>query len=196
MKKYKIIVFLTLITSLISSCNPSDDGYYNAVYVTIPNLVTIETQSSYVVNDYLYINSFIDKLQTETGQTTPLDLRKSTNNAPSFSFSYLLEKKINATDWEIVELNTSNTNIPLGRLFYGGFYSAYADFNAITNKYELRSGIKLETAGNYRLSFGYNSANVTGVDLSSDSAENDVFINIDSKCNTLNSLGFYEFTVN
>ena len=172
MKKYKIIVFLTLITSLISSCNPSDDGYYNAVYVTIPNLVTIETQSSYVVNDYLYINSFIDKLQTETGQTTPLDLRKSTNNAPSFSFSYLLEKKINATDWEIVELNTSNTNIPLGRLFYGGFYSAYADFNAITNKYELRSGIKLETAGNYRLSFGYNSANVTGVDLSSDSAEN------------------------
>ena len=196
MKKYKITILLFAITLFLSSCNTTDDGYYNSVYISIPNLVTIETQNSYAVNDYLYLNSFINNLQTETGQTTPLDLRKSSNNAPSFSFTYLLEKKISATDWEIVTLTASNTNIPNGHIFSGGFYSAYADYNTTTNKYELRAGIKLETAGEYRLSFGYNSISTNAVDLSSDSAENDVFVNISSLCNNLDSQGYYGFTVN
>lgn len=196
MKKFKIIIVLFTITSFLSSCNTTDDGYYNSVYLTIPNLVSIETQNSYSVNDYLYINSIINRLQTEAGQTSLLDLRKSTNNAPSFTFTYLLEKKINATDWEIVTLTTSNTNIPKGHIFYGGFYSAYADYNLTSEKYELRSGIKLETAGEYRLSFGYNSSSTNAVDLSSDSSENNIFVNINSLCNNLDSQGYYSFTVN
>ena len=94
MKVYKITSLIVLFFTTFISCDTNDDDYYNSEFVSIPNLVQIETQSTYNVGDYLYVNSFINRLQTELNQTTLLDLRKSTGNADVFKFSYLLEKKI------------------------------------------------------------------------------------------------------
>lgn len=192
MKTFKILLLLISFTFL--SCDSDDDGFYNSEYLTIPNLVTIETQSSYAVNDYLYINSLINRLQTEENQTTLLDLRKSTGNAPSFNFNYLLERKVGA-DWVLVTLSNANSTVTEGHLLIGGFYDAYADFDQVTDSYRFRAGIKLENAGEYRLSFGYNSSNA-GVDLRSNSTGNNIFLNIFSPISNLNNEGFYLFTVN
>jgi hypothetical protein len=195
MKTLKNILLSLLFISLATSCNNDDDGFYNSEYVSISNLVEIETQPSYAVNDYLYVNAFIDRLQTEANQTTPLDLRKSTGNAPSFNFTYSLEKKV-GTEWELVNATANNTIIPNGHLFIGGFYAAYADFDTVDDQYKFRAGIKLETAGEYRLSFGYNSGNGEAVELRSDSVGNNVFLNITSAQDDLNGNGYYSFVVN
>lgn len=192
MKTFKIALFLFLFTLI--SCDSNDDGFYNSEYLTIPNLVTIETQPSYAVNDYIYVNSVINRLQSQANQTTLLDLRKSTGNAPSFNFTYLLERKV-GSDWVLVTVTENNTIVQNGHLFTGGFYDAYADFDPISDSYLFRAGIKLENAGEYRLSFGYNSGNA-GVDLRSNSTGNNIFLNINSPTNNLNSEGYYLFTVN
>lgn len=194
MKRIKNIVLALFCVTLVSSCN-DDDGFYNAEFVSIPNLVDIETEASYAVNDYLYLNAYIDRLQDEPNQTSPLDLRKSTGNAPSFNFTYSLEKKV-GNDWELVELTTNNTIIDDGTLFSGGFYAAYANFDTTLDRYQFRAGIKLETAGEYRLSFGYNSSNSEAVELRSDSEGNNIFLNITSTQNDLNGNGYYSFVVN
>ena len=124
MKIFKLTLFLALFTLL--SCNNNDDGFFNSEFLSIPNLVTIETQPTYTVNDYIYVNSLINRLQSEANQSTMLDLRKSTGNADSFNFTYLLERKV-GTDWILVEVTTNNSIIPEGHLFTGGFYDAYAD---------------------------------------------------------------------
>lgn len=192
MKTFKILLLLISFTFL--SCDSDDDGFYNSEYLTIPNLVTIETQSSYAVNDYLYINSLINRLQTEENQTTLLDLRKSTGNAPSFNFNYLLERKV-GTDWVSVPVSSSIIDLTDGLLVFGSFNDAYAKFDEVTDAYRFRAGIKLENAGEYRLSFGYNSSNA-GVDLRSNSTGNNIFLNIFSPISNLNNEGFYLFTVN
>ena len=192
MKIFKLTLFLALFTLL--SCNNNDDGFFNSEFLSIPNLVTIETQPTYTVNDYIYVNSLINRLQSEANQSTMLDLRKSTGNADSFNFTYLLERKV-GTDWILVEVTTNNSIIPEGHLFTGGFYDAYADFDTVLDAYKFRAGIKLENSGEYRLSFGYNSANLE-VDLRSTSTGNNFFLNISSATNNLDSLGYYYFTVN
>ena len=192
MKIFKLTLFLALFTLL--SCNNNDDGFFNSEFLSIPNLVTIETQPTYTVNDYIYVNSLINRLQPEANQSTMLDLRKSTGNADSFNFTYLLERKV-GTDWILVEVTTNNSIIPEGHLFTGGFYDAYADFDTVLDAYKFRAGIKLENSGEYRLSFGYNSANLE-VDLRSTSTGNNFFLNISSATNNLDSLGYYYFTVN
>ena len=192
MKTFKIL--LLLISFTLFSCDSDDDGFYNSEYLTIPNLVTIETQPSYNVNDYLYVNSLINRLQPQENQTTLLDLRKSTGNAPSFNFNYLLERKVGA-DWTLVSVSNSMIDITDGLLVFGSFNDAYANFDEVTDAYRFRAGIKLENAGEYRLSFGYNSSN-PGVDLRSNSTGNNIFLNINSPISNLNNEGVYLFTVN
>lgn len=192
MKIFKTTLFLALFTLL--SCNNNDDGFFNSEFLSIPNLVTIETQPTYSVNDYIYVNSLIYRLQPEANQSTMLDLRKSTGNADSFNFTYLLERKV-GNDWTLVEVTANNSVIPQGHLYTGGFYDAYADFDTVLDAYKFRAGIKLENAGEYRLSFGYNSSNLE-VDLRSTSTGNNFFLNISSATNNLDSLGYYYFTVN
>lgn len=196
MKVYKITSLIVLFFTTFISCDTNDDDYYNSEFVSIPNLVQIETQSTYNVGDYLYVNSFINRLQTELNQTTLLDLRKSTGNADVFKFSYLLEKKINATDWALVDASPSNHNVTLGQFETGSFYDASAVFNSLTDKYEFRTGIKLQSAGQYRLSFGYNSSSTTQVELQSNSLNGNIVMNIFSDVSHLDSSGFYNFTVN
>lgn len=193
MKIFKIIVLL--IVFILVSCDGNDDDFYNSEYLTIPNLVTIEVQPTYAVNDYIYVNSVINRLQTEANQTTQLDLRKSTGNAESFNFTYLLERKV-GNDWVLTTISANNTIVTEGLLLFGGFNDAYANFYDSSDAYRFRAGIKLEQSGDYRLSFGYNSGNTAGVDLRSNSTENNIFLNINSPINNLNGEGYYLFTVN
>ncbi|WP_395053847.1 hypothetical protein [Flavobacterium sp.] len=196
MKTFKKLAGLFLITLFIASCNTNDDGFYNTEYVTIPGLVTIEELDiPYNVNDYIYINSNFERLQSQANQSTLLDLRKSTGNAPSFSFTFQLEKKV-GNDWQFITPTASEVDIQKGQMVYGGFFSANSVFSSIDDEYQFRAGIKLTSAGQYRISFGYNSSS-SAVELRSDSTGNNIFLNItSSSTNSLDSNGYYNFTVN
>jgi hypothetical protein len=196
MKTLKITFLLVLFVATFTACDTNDDDFYNTTYVTIPNLVQIQTQSNYVVGDYLLVTSMINRFQNEPNQTSLLDLRKSSNNADAFKFSYLLEKKINATDWLLVDASPSNRMVISGQFETGSFYDASATFNALSDQYEFQTGIKLTTTGQYRLSFGYNSSATNLVELRSNSINGAIFININSTINNLDSDGYYNFTVN
>jgi starvation-inducible outer membrane lipoprotein len=55
MKKVHYILLIT-VAFLVSNCDTNDDGFYNNVFVDIPNLVSIEAHSStYTVGEKLYI---------------------------------------------------------------------------------------------------------------------------------------------
>lgn len=196
MKTLKITFLLVLFVATFTACNTNDDDFYNTTYVTIPNLVQIQTQSNYVDGDYLFVTSMINRFQNEPNQTSLLDLRKSSNNTDAFKFSYLLEKKINATDWQLVDASPSNRIVISGQFETGSFFDASATFNALNDKYEFQTGIKLTTIGQYRLSFGYNSSATNLVELRSNSVNGAIFININSTINNLDSDGYYNFTVN
>ena len=198
MKIVKLTSLFVLFLVIFTGCNTNDNSFYYEEYLTIPNLTQIQTQPSYVIGDYLYINSSINRLQTESGQNTLLDLRKSTGNATSFDFTYLIEKQIDATNWALVDASPANIILTTGGFTYetGNFYNANAIFNPISDKYEFRAGIKLTSAGNYRLSFGYNSSSTDSVEYRSNSVGTNLFMNINSPISNLNIDGYYTFTVN
>ena len=198
MKKVKLPFLFVLCLITFTGCNTNDNSFYYEEYLTIPNLTQIQTQSSYAVGDYLFINSNINRLQSETGQNTLLDLRKSTGNATSFDFTYLLEKQIDATNWALVDASPANIILTSGGFTYetGNFYNANALFNPISDKYEFNVGIKLTSSGNYRLSFGYNSSSTNSVEYRSNSVGNNLFMNINSIISNLDTSGYYNFTVN
>ena len=183
-----------LFLSLLMSCNTNDDDFYNTQTTSIPNLVTVEISSTgYNVGDYIYINSIINRIQTEANQSTPLDIRKSTGNASSLSFNYVLERKIDATTWETVDATSSNLNLTKGQFLNGDYYTADALFNSLSDAYEFRAGIKLNTAGDYRITF-INSSGANQVELRSNSSESNIVLNINSTTNTANGSS-YNFTV-
>jgi len=196
MKTLKTTTLLLLFVFAFSNCDTNDDDFYNTEYISVPNLVQIETQPSYTTGDYLYVTADINRLLTEANQTTLLDIRKSTGNAPSFSFSYALEKKVNATDWVIVDASSANRIINSGTFDTGSFYAATATFNTTNDEYEFRTGVKLQSAGEYRVSFGYNSSSTSQVELRSNSTVENISLTIFSTVSNLNSEGYYNFTVN
>lgn len=180
---------------LFISCNTDDNSFYNAQNLTIPNLIQIEVPSSDLhVSDYIYINSYINRLVSETNQSTFLDLRKSTGNADSFVFSYYLEKKINATDWTYVNIDKSTLIIDKGSVATGEYLLASALFNTTNDRYEYRVGIPMLTSGQYRISFDYDPLNNL-IQMRSNSQDNNIFLNIDTTTNNLDSDGYYYFNV-
>ncbi len=196
MKTLKITSLLVLFVLTFSGCNTNDDDFYNTEYISIPNLVQIQTQSTYSVGDLLYVSSTINRLQTEPNQTTLLDLRKTTGNADSFKFSYMLEKQISATQWELVDASPANRVVLFGQFVTGSFYEASALFNSTSDNYKFSAGIKLTNTGNYRLSFGYNSSSTNQAELNSNSQNGAIYLTIFSTMNNLDSGGYYNFTVN
>jgi hypothetical protein len=178
------------------SCDTNDDDFYNSEYISIPNLVQIETQGSYSVGDYIYVSSYVNRLQAELSQTNLLDLRKSTGNADAFKFSYLLEKKINGTDWLLVDASPANRILVSGQFDTGSFYDASAIFNPVSDRYEFKTGIKLLSTGEYRISFGYNSSSTNQVELTSNSTNGNISITIFSDITNLDGSGYYNFSVN
>jgi hypothetical protein len=192
--------FLIIVASLfLNSCDTNDNTFYNDVFATVPNLVQVDVPvTDFHVNDRLYVNCSVDRFLNEANQTNPLDIRETTGNAATIDFSYILEKKISATEWEVIDF-TANSNVDIvnGSYESGSFVLGKAAYNTTLEKYLYRVGLPLQTAGDYRLSFGYNSSSTDAIELRSSSVGNNIFMNIFTTENNsiLDSQGYYNFTV-
>ena len=192
MKKLQYIV-LFAVAILVSNCDTNDDGFYNNVFVDVPNLVSIEAHSStYTVGEKLYINADFSRYLNDGAL---LDIFQTTG-ATQFAFSYVIEKQINATTWETVTVNDSQLDIVKGNAQNGSYVYGICEYNSTDESYEYRVGFPLLSAGTYRMSFGYNSDAADKVELRSLSPATRLFLNINSLIGGLNSGGYYNFTVN
>jgi hypothetical protein len=193
MKTIKYTFFFALATLLMAAeCTKGDEEFYNAVYTTVPNLVTIEKQSSYVVNDILWVNANFSRFLTEPNQTTPLDIFKTTNSN-QFSFLYTIEKQNSDNTWQNIA-NDDLFVVDKGLVSVNNFITAFAIYNAAAQEYDYRGGIRLNETGTYRIGFfaGFNGQNF---DLISDSSTDSTFLTIATSANDLN-VGYYTFSVN
>ena len=179
---------------LVSNCDTDDDGFYNNVFIDVPNLVAIDPHSStYVVGEKLYISADFSRYLPDGISTVDAF---HTTGATEFAFSYVIEKQINATTWEVVSVNDSQLDIVKGDAQNGSYVYGICVYNPADETYEYRVGFPLLSSGNYRLSFGYNSDSVDSVELRSLSPATRLILNINSEVTGLNSDGFYTFTVN
>ena len=192
MKKIQNILLIA-VAFLVSNCDTKDDGFYNNVFVDIPNLVSIEAHSStYTIGEKLFINADFSRYLSDGAL---LDIYKTTG-ATQFAFSYVIEKQISATEWEVVTVNDSQLVIEEGDAQNGSYVYGICEYNAIDESYEYRVGFPLLTAGTYRMSFGYNSDSPDTVELRSLSPATRLILNINSLITGLDANGFYNFNVN
>lgn len=192
MKKIHYILLIAL-AFLVSNCDTNDDGFYNNVFVDIPNLVSIEAHSStYTVGEKLYIDADFSRYLSDGAL---LDIYKTTG-ATQFAFSYVIEKQISTTEWEVVTVNDSQLEIVKGDAQNGSYVYGICEYNATDESYEYRVGFPLLSAGNYRMSFGYNSDSPDTVELRSLSPATRLILNINSLITGLDANGYYNFTVN
>lgn len=194
MKKIQYILLIT-VAILVSNCDTNDDGFYNNVFVDVPNLVTMDAHSNvYTVGEKLYLNTDFSRYLPD-GPITTLDAFHTTG-ANEFAFSYVIEKQINATTWEVVTISDSQLDIVKGNALNGGPYVyGICEYNSTDETYEYRVGFPLLSAGTYRLSYGYNSDSLTNVELRSISPATRLILNINSLVSGLDANGYYNFTV-
>lgn len=194
MKMKKIhYILLIAVAFLVSNCDSNDDGFYNNVFVDIPNLVSIESHSStYTVGEKLYIEADFSRYLNDGA---PLDIYKTTG-ATQFAFSYVIEKQISATEWKVVTVNDSQLDIVKGDAQNGSYVYGICEYNTTDETYEYRVGFPLLSTGTYRLSFGYNSDYADKVELRSLSPATRLILNINSLVTGLNDNGYYNFTIN
>ncbi|NHM06827.1 hypothetical protein G4D82_06315 [Flavobacterium sp. CYK-4] len=188
--------FMALATVLMAAdCSNKDSEFYNDVFATSPNLVVIET-SDVPEDQSVFVVADIDRLLSVTGLSKPLDIYKTTGGAAKLNFSYEIEKQ-NGDDWDYIEIASNQILTSIGNSETGSFVLAKSVYNEITQTYEYRAVIQNLASGNYRLSFGYNSDESNIVELRSESANNNLFLNLNSP-NTLNldANGYFYFTVN
>ena len=193
MKNIKFLLAFAIIFAV--SCNSDDDGFYNTKYIEATNLVTIDTEPSFNVGDNLYVDAEIPNILPESGQSTPLDIRQTTGNAPSFIFSYYIEKNTGGDTWEYVDL-TGNFTAITGSGNSGAFVEAFAEYIPFNDAYLFRGAIELTQPGNYRMSFDLNSLYPNKASMISRSQENNITLNISSSVADINAQGYYFFTVN
>ena len=193
MKKLHYIV-LFIVALLFSNCDTNDDGFYNNVFTDVPNLVSIDAHApAYNVGEKLFITADFSRYLNENGTT--LDAFKTTG-ATQFAFSYVIEKQINATLWEVVTVNDNQLDIIKGTAQNGSYVYGLCQYNAVNERYEYRVGFPLLATGTYRLSFGYNSDSKNVIELRSLSPATRLFLNINSTITGLDNAGYYNFTVN
>ncbi len=198
MKKLHTFLLLTVSGLFFTGCDTNDNTFYNDVFVSSPDLVTIEASlAGYHVGDKIYLHANIDRLLDVDNHTNLLDIRKSSGYADRFNFSYVLEKRTTGNDWEVVNIDPSAIDVTDGSILSGSFYYAGAIYSAATDSYNFRAGIPLLSAGDYRLSFGYNSSETQVIEIRSESVNNNLFVNLisDESNNLINSNGYYPFTV-
>ena len=192
MKKIHYILLIAL-AFLVSNCDTNDDGFYNNVFVDIPNLVSIESHSStYTVGEKLYIDADFSRYLSDGAL---LDIYQTTG-ATQFAFSYVIEKQISSTEWEVVTVNDSQLDIVKGDAQNGSYVYGICEYNATDETYEYRGGFPLLSTGTYRMSFGYNSDSPDKVELRSLSPATRLILNINSLITGLDENGYYNFTVN
>jgi hypothetical protein len=192
MKKVHYTI-LILVAFLVTNCDTNDDGFYNNVFIEVPNLVTIESPTTtYSVGQKLYVSSQFPRILNDGAL---IDIFQTTG-ANEFVFSYVIEKQINATEWEVVTVNDSQLDIVKGNAQNGSYVYATCQYNTVSGLYEYRVGFPLLSTGTYRMSFGYNSDSVNSVELRSLSPATRLILNINSTITGLNPSGYYNFTVN
>jgi hypothetical protein len=186
----KQIIFIGLFFFILS-CNNADDEFYNSVFIEVPNLIQVETQSNYAVDDILWINTneFASVL-SEVGQTEPLNIFLTTG-ADTFKFAYFIERQ-NGSEWEIYNVNGNLVNDLGGAVILNGI-TGFPLLNS-TIFYEYRNGIRLNQTGNYRLTF-YSSFRSQGVDLISENAPERTYMIITTTVNGITG-NTYNFSVN
>ena len=190
MKNIKLLFLAIVATVSFSGCG-DDDEFYNSKYISIPNLIAIENQPDYQVGDVLYLNTNFSKLLTEPGQSTPLDIFKTTDGA-SFSFYYGLEKRNLEGSWTPINLE-NKTILDQGKVFDGDYSIGQAIYNPATQTYQFRAGIPLQETGIYRIFFGLSDA--SHLELTSvNSSKRSIYLSIKTTANNLTG-GFYNFTV-
>lgn len=196
MKKINFILLL-LASFLFSNCDINDDGFYNNTTIDVTtNLVTYSPIVNYNVGDYLYVNADFSRFQAEVGQTGLLDLYATTGNAENYAFSYVIEKRVNETEWETVFVNDSQLQIIKGSAQNGSYVYGQCEYNSVDETYEYNVGFPLLSTGNYRLSFGYNSESNNSVELRSINNPKEITLNINSPLANLDNNGYFFFNVN
>jgi hypothetical protein len=193
------IIQLLLLFALsigITACSSKDSDFYNEIAITIPEIVSIETQNSYQINDTVWMQTNFSRYLQEPNQAKMLDVYATTGEATGFIFPFFIEKKQANGDWTFYALGTNLIAKKGISQEYSGYYVGTSIYNNATEKYEFRSGIKLTEVGEYRLNFGYESIANRSATLRSTSAAQQLFINIRSSVSALNSSGYYAFTVN
>lgn len=195
----KKISYLAILFSaiLFSSCDTNDDGFYNNKIIDVnPGLVIFNNTTNYSIGDYLVLDADFSRYQTEFGQTGLLDIYKTTGNAEFFAFSYVIERKINATEWETIFVDDSQLQINKGNASNGAYVYGLCKYNSTDETYEYNVGFPLLSTGNYRLSFGYNSDSTKNVELRSLNKPKDIKLNLNSAVANLDNSGYFYFNVN
>jgi hypothetical protein len=195
MKTIQTFFFVALATVLMAAdCSNKDSEFYNDVFVSVPDLVKVE--SSDIPEDHsIYVNATIPLVLTVANMAHPLDIYQTTGGATHLNFSYEVEKETNGT-WDYIEITDAQLQTSKGIAETGSFVFAKSVFDIATQSYQFHAGLTLP-AGNYRLSFGYNSNANNIVELRSESINNNLFLNLNSPNTTdLDGSGYYHFTVN
>jgi hypothetical protein len=108
----------------------------------------------------------------------------------------VIERKINASDWQVVTVNDNQLDIISGNAQNGAYVYGICNYNATDEYYRYNVGFPLLTAGNYRLTFGYNSSSTNSVEMVSLSSPKNLIVNLNAAVDNLDNNGYYYFTVN
>lgn len=181
---------------MAADCSNKDNEFYNDVFVNSPNLAQIETQPAYVVGDAIMVNTDnFSRSIAEAGQLNDIDVYRTTGGARSFMFSYLLERQ-SGDAWQTVNIADADVISDLGNsVAYGDFLFAQSVFDDELQSYEYRGGIRLNSAGSYRMRFTYNESPSAAVVFVSDSFAENLFVTVFSLCSEVSSDGYYYFDV-
>lgn len=191
---YFALLFIAVFTS---GCDTNDDTFYKTIYVEGANdIVTFQPQTTFNVGDYFVVKADIARYIPEPGQTNLLDIYRTTGNAQTFVFSYVFERKINATDWEVVTVNDNQLDINAGDAQNGAYVFGICEYDSAAEYYRYDVGFPLLTAGDYRISFGYNSSSTNSVELVSQNSTKNLIVNLNAAVANLDPSGYFYFTVN
>ncbi|MBS1534580.1 MAG: hypothetical protein JST78_05830 [Bacteroidetes bacterium] len=195
MKTLQYFFFMALGTVLMAAdCSNKDSEFYNDVFVSSPELVSVYTDDTLPTNPVIIVEADIDRLLTIPGKTNPLDIFKTTGGATKLQFSYEIEK-LSGTEWIPISIQESQLLIERGQAYGGDFVFGKCVYNSTTDLYEFKVRLSGLTSGNYRLSFGYNSLSTTDVEFRSESIGNNLFLNLNSRYSGLDAGGYYPFTI-
>lgn len=197
MKSLQYLFLGGLATLLMAAdCSNKDSEFYNDVFINSPNLITVEDNAPYSTGDNLVISANFPRAIQEVGQSTTIDLYKTTG-ATAFTFSYLLEKEVGAGQWSAIEIAQNNLVQNDGNtVAYGDFVLAQTVYDPVTETYRYRAGVQMVQPGAYRLRFTYNQEPSAAIVLTSDSSNGNIFATIFSSSADLDGGGYYYFTVN
>ncbi len=198
MKTLRYLLLGSLATLLMAAdCSNKDSEFYNDVFVNSPELVTIDNAAPHLAGDPVMVSAELPRALYEAGQTGALDLYRTTGGATAFTFSYLIEKETGANQWTPIDISENLVLTEDGNaLAYGDFLLAQAVYDAASETYLYRGGIRMAQTGNYRLRFTYNQEPSGAIVLTSDSAAGSLFVTIFSSCAQTDASGYYYFTVN